>query len=232
MWPGDGPGVLGKPNQRILLIRSQVHILGPLKLQNVLMAFYLQSETGLPCFYSQDLNLTPILTSGQRSLVLWDCISTNLDDLWTQLDKGFDSRGAESFVALFNASLDKKAYRVHKEAVIRGIRGIFFEHDPLEVFPKGVLAILKGEHWLSRDLLSKCVLETMDVISTSEEIRPTLTAREKEILLLLAHGASNEEIADQLCISYHTVKTHLTNIYEKIRAKNRLQAAFWVTKNL
>ena len=232
MWPEDVPAELGKSNQRILLIKSQVHILGPLKLQNVLMASYLQSETGLPCFYSQNLNLNPILTSGQRPLVLWDCISTNLDDLWTQLDKGFDSRGAESLVALFNASVEKKAYRVHKEAVIRGIRGIFFEHDPLEVFPKGVLAMLKGEHWLSRDLLSKCVLETMDVISTSQEIRPTLTAREKEILLLLAHGASNEEIADQLCISYHTVKTHLTNTYEKIGAKNRLQAAFWVTKNL
>jgi DNA-binding CsgD family transcriptional regulator len=196
------------------------------------MASYLQSETGLPCFYSQDLNLASALESGQRSLVLWDCIGTILDNLWTQLDKGFDSRRTESFVALFNAILDKKAYSVHKEAVIRGIRGIFFEDDPPEVLPKGVLAILKGERWLSRDLLAKCVLETMDVMSTAQGIQPTLTTREKEILLLLASGASNEEIADNLCISYHTVKTHLSNIYKKIRAKNRLQATFWATKNL
>jgi DNA-binding CsgD family transcriptional regulator len=214
------------------LIQSEVHILGPHKLQNALMASYLQSETGLPCFYSQDLDLASTLESGNRSVVLWDCIGTILEDLWTQMDTGFDPRNAESFVALFNAVLDRKAYRVHKEAVIRGIRGIFFEDDPPEVFSKGIVAILKGERWLSRNFLSKCVVETMDTMSTSEKIRPSLTTREKEILLLLASGASNEEIADHLCISYHTVKTHLTSIYKKIQAGNRLQATLWATKNL
>jgi LuxR family transcriptional regulator of csgAB operon len=148
------------------------------------------------------------------------------------MDQGFDSRHDESLVALFNAILDRKTHRVHKEAVIRGIRGIFFEDDPPEVFPKGVVAILKGERWLSRDFLTKCVLETMDTMGASKKIRPSLTTREKEILLLLASGASNEEIADQLCISYHTVKTHLTSIYKKIHAGNRLQATLWATKNL
>jgi LuxR family transcriptional regulator of csgAB operon len=196
------------------------------------MASYLQSETGVPCFYSQDLNLTPVLKGERTSLVLWDCIGTILEDLWNQLNTEFDPRRAESFVALFNAILDKKAHRVHKEAVIRGIRGIFFEDDPPEVFSKGVLAILNGDRWLSRNFLTKCVLETMDPMRPPKEIRPSLTTREKEILLLLASGASNEEIADHLCISYHTVKTHLTNIYKKIQATNRLQATFWATKNL
>lgn len=214
------------------MIQSEVHILGPHKLQNALMASYIQSETGLPCFYSRDLNLASTLESGHRSLVLWDCVGTILEDLWAQMDKGFDSIYDESFVALFNAILDKKAHRVHKEAVIRGIRGIFFEDDPPEVFAKGVVAILKGERWLSRDFLTKCVLETMDTMGASKKIRPSLTTREKEILLLLASGASNEEIADHLCISYHTVKTHLTSIYKKIHAGNRLQATLWATKNL
>ena len=178
------------------------------------------------------MNLAPALKGDERSLVLWDCTVSIVNDLLTQLDTGFDSRDARLLVALFNATLDKKAYRVHKRAVIRGIRGIFFEDDPPEVFSKGVSAILKGERWLSRDFLNKCVLETMDVMGASKEIRPRLTTREKEILLLLASGSSNEEIAENLCISYHTVKSHLNNIYKKIQAENRLQAAFWASRNL
>jgi DNA-binding CsgD family transcriptional regulator len=212
--------------------KSEVHILGPNKLQNALMASYLENETGSPCFYSKDMKLSSALNGGERCLVLWDCTGSAVGNLLTQLDTEFESGSAGIFPALFNAALDRKSYKVHRAAVLRGIRGIFFEDDPPEVFAKGVSIILKGEHWLSRDFLKKCVLERMDVIDPSQEIRPRLTAREKELLLLLASGASNEEIAQKLCISYHTVKTHLNNIYRKIRAENRLQAAFWASRNL
>jgi DNA-binding CsgD family transcriptional regulator len=214
------------------MIRSEIHILGPNKLQNALMASYLESETGLPCSYSKDMNLSCALKGGDRSLVFWDCSGSIVENLLTQLDTGSESGCAGILPALFNAALDRKAYKVHREAVIRGVRGIFFEDDPPEVFAKGVSVILKGEHWLSRDFLNKCVLETMDVIGSSQETRPRLTTREKELLLLLASGASNEEIAHKLCISYHTVKSHLNNIYKKIQAENRLQAAFWASRNL
>jgi DNA-binding CsgD family transcriptional regulator len=212
--------------------KSEVHILGPNKLQNALMASYLESETGLPCFHSKDMNLSFAPSGGERCVVLWDCTGSAVDNLLTQLDTKFESGCAGIFPGLFNATLDRKTYKVHRAAVLRGIRGIFFEDDPPEVFAKGVSTILKGEHWLSRDFLNKCVLEKMDVINPSQEIRPRLTAREKELLLLLASGASNEEIAQKLCISYHTVKTHLNNIYKKIQAENRLQAAFWASRNL
>lgn len=59
-----------------------------------------------------------------------------------------------------------------------------------------------------------------------------LTPRETEILALVAVGDMNEEIADKLCISTQTVKTHLYRTFKKINVSNRLQAAFWATKNL
>ena len=59
-----------------------------------------------------------------------------------------------------------------------------------------------------------------------------LTHREIEILTMIAHGAPNSLIADQLCISPHTVKTHIYNIFKKIEVPNRLQAAFWAIKNI
>ncbi len=59
-----------------------------------------------------------------------------------------------------------------------------------------------------------------------------LTQREVEILDLIATGFSNQQIADELFISPHTVKTHLHNIFKKINVKRRLQAALWAAQNL
>ena len=59
------------------------------------------------------------------------------------------------------------------------------------------------------------------------EISNTLTQREQEILDKVAHGNSNKDIADELYISRHTVKTHIYNIFRKIDVSSRIQAALW-----
>ncbi len=59
-----------------------------------------------------------------------------------------------------------------------------------------------------------------------------LTPRQVEILALVAVGATNEQIADKLCISPQTVKSHLYNIFKKINVPNRVQAALWAAKHL
>ena len=54
-----------------------------------------------------------------------------------------------------------------------------------------------------------------------------LTPREKEVLALIAVGMTNAEIAEELFISPHTVKNHVTNIYKKIQVEDRTQIALW-----
>jgi NarL family two-component system response regulator LiaR len=63
------------------------------------------------------------------------------------------------------------------------------------------------------------------------EIGANLTARERELLALLVKGSSNLEISRQLNISMATVKYHLTNIFTKLGAKNRVEAATLALEN-
>ena len=62
--------------------------------------------------------------------------------------------------------------------------------------------------------------ERLDAVATATSI----TAREQEVLRLLSEGLSNREIADRLCVSVGTIKTHLTNIYGKLGVNSRMQA--------
>ena len=56
-------------------------------------------------------------------------------------------------------------------------------------------------------------------------MKSKLTERERSVLFYLSTGLTNEEIADKIHISVHTVKAHLESIYEKLNVSNRVQAA-------
>ncbi len=62
----------------------------------------------------------------------------------------------------------------------------------------------------------------------AHETLRNLSKREMEILHLVAAGFSNEEIGKKVFISRKTVKTHLTNIFDKLEVKNRFNAALWI----
>ena len=64
----------------------------------------------------------------------------------------------------------------------------------------------------------------MNSFATIKITDAKLTARENEVLLLLAKGMNREEIAAKLFISPETVKMHIKNIYKKLKAKNKVDA--------
>jgi DNA-binding NarL/FixJ family response regulator len=94
-----------------------------------------------------------------------------------------------------------------------------------------------GEIWVDPDLPSGIDFERIARELSSESIAPanetlqSLTRRELEILQLVAEGFSNEEIGKKVFISSKTVKTHLRNIFDKLRVNNRFKAALWVMPN-
>lgn len=66
--------------------------------------------------------------------------------------------------------------------------------------------------------------------NSQDEERPGLTPREKEVLELVAEGATDREIAGQLWITLSTVKTHMRNILAKLHARSRHEAADYAMK--
>jgi len=209
-----------------------VYIVGPRKLQNEAIASCLERESGDQCFVLGDINHIPPddpKDSSLQRLVLLDCQGKDKKRLLAELRPYLSQRGFANHIALFNVSRDQG---IEQSCVPEGIRGFFYEEDQLEIFLKGVKAVREGDWWLSREVMIKCILEGTDEDISSRRGSEILTRRQTEILAQVAVGASNDEIAEKLCISPHTVKTHLYNIFKKIKVTNRLQAALWAAKHL
>ena len=206
-----------------------VHIVGANKLQNELLALYLEEQLKLCCQVRPefDLPLETEQSAGQIHLILFDCMDASPDSLWEQVQKADRESKSLFFIALFNADMDEEFTR---KAMAKRARGIFYRNTSLMAMLKGLLAILDGELWYSREALSQFLIEPRSQGTLPENADTDLTAREKEILTRIADGASNKEIADSLFISQHTVKSHIYNIYKKIGVPNRLKAAQWVAK--
>ncbi len=217
--------------KRISKPKAVVHIVGSNKLQNGLLALFLKSEAGLKCTCGPIPELTNIgdKEAAQTCIVMLDCMGIDRVKLWAKLGTESDSMTSLCPVVLFNVEPDDE---IEKEAVVRGVRGIFYDSEPPNRFPKGILAVLNGELWYSREALSKCVLATKSSAKLPAGLAAALTQREKEILIKVASGTSNKEIAVDLYISTFTVKTHIYNIYKKINVTNRLQATLWMSEYL
>lgn len=210
---------------------KMVIIIGPRSLQNGLMVHFLEQKTGAKCMEFADPSQISPLEDEEGSdhrLILGDCLGKDLDGCMADLESYGEPILSREYVVLFNVSVGLK---IEENALRRGVKGFFYEQDPLEVFPRGLSAILNGEIWVSRDIMAKFIPDEKGP-DTSRMEASILTPREIEILSLVAIGAKNEEIAEKLFISGNTVKTHIYNIFKKIDVPNRLQAALWAAKNL
>lgn len=209
-----------------------IYIIGPRRLQNELIASCLERETGAKCLLGKDICDVRFpddaKCKGQPKLVLWDCHGKDLKSLLVALRSYGIEKLSQDYMALFNVC---HGLGIEKKCVWQGVRGIFYDDDSLPQFLKGVQAILNGQLWLSRKIMTKFILSKgRDSPSKTDSL--IFTPREREILAQVAVGATNGEIAEKLHISPHTVKTHLYNIYKKINVPNRLQAALWAAMNL
>ncbi len=117
-------------------------------------------------------------------------------------------------------------------------RGYILKGVSVPTLVEAIRKVNAGEVWVDRDLPAAAEFERIArsvapaVRHPANEVINSLTKRELEILQLVAEGLSNEEISKKIYISKKTVKTHLTNIFDKLNVNNRFKAVLCVMPNL
>jgi DNA-binding NarL/FixJ family response regulator len=122
-------------------------------------------------------------------------------------------------------------------AIRAGARGYLLKTVTIDELHEAILTLYSGgttmTPHLARRLLEEFNRLTAGKRPGGEEEVAKLTAREREVLELVAMGQSNQEIADKLVVAVNTVKVHLRNTLEKLELRNRQQlAAFAVSHGL
>lgn len=202
----------------------RICIVGSDQLQYDLLSFCLNNELNAQCVFNDEVSSAGDGQSFGVKVWLFDCLEYNSAELEKQIKKYVSEPSQDNLIALFNVTPEHSLARFIKR---NKIRGVFYRNDSREVFLKGIRTLLNGRLWLSRKMLSDCILLADEHTNAPAQEINILSCREKDILQNVALGASNQEIADNLEISVHTVKTHLYKIYRKIDVPNRLQATLW-----
>jgi len=108
------------------------------------------------------------------------------------------------------------------QGVRAGALGYLLKDTPAEKLIETIRRVHAGEVFIQPEIASRALREL--VRPQANPLEP-LSDREREVLVLLAQGASNKEIAEKLVITEGTVKNHVSNILAKLQAENRTQAA-------
>jgi DNA-binding NarL/FixJ family response regulator len=102
-----------------------------------------------------------------------------------------------------------------KSMLQHGARGYVLKSSDEEILITAIRAVAKGDTYFDPSIREQVVKA-----QKSNELFPSLTRREKEILRLIASNYSSQDIADNLCLSKRTVENHRTHLLQKLDVKN------------
>jgi two-component system, NarL family, response regulator LiaR len=112
-------------------------------------------------------------------------------------------------------------------ALAAGAKGYILKTSQAAEIASAIRKVASGQ-----DVLSGAVKEKINQQKHRKpELYDNLSKREMEVLKILAQGLSNQEIADQLFISLKTVKTHVSNIFNKLEVNDRTQATIYAIQH-
>ncbi|EBV3279006.1 DNA-binding response regulator [Salmonella enterica subsp. enterica serovar Wangata] len=162
---------------------------------------------------------------------LWQKIESTPDAL-VMLDSGLDAefcrevlqRIAQQFpeVKIIITAMDGSQKWLH-EVMQFNVQAVVPRDSDAETFVLALNAVARGMMFLPGDWLNSTELESRDI--------KALSARQREILQMLAAGESNKQIGRALNISTGTVKAHLESLYRRLDVKNRTQAAMMLNES-
>ena len=166
--------------------------------------------------YEKALSLRP-------DVILMDLVMDEMDGI--EATKAILADWPEAKIIIVTSFIDdEKVY----PAIEAGAAGYLLKTSTAHEIADAIRATQRGERVLEPEVTTKM----MDRLTNRTPIlHDDLTNREKEVLLLIAEGKSNQEIADELFITLKTVKTHVSNILSKLEVEYRTQATIYAFKH-
>jgi two-component system nitrate/nitrite response regulator NarL len=136
--------------------------------------------------------------------------------------------GLQTRIIILTAAIEREQV---VEALQLGAHGIVLKHSAIDVLLKSIRCVSTGQHWVDQENVTDLIqaIRSMAPPTRSLAVNQNLgvTARELQIVALIVAGYTNRDIARKLTISEHTVKHHLTNIFDRLGVSNRLELVLY-----
>jgi two-component system nitrate/nitrite response regulator NarL len=150
--------------------------------------------------------------------------------------RSIQTRAPRSKVVVFASSQFKDEF---VEAMKLGCSGVLVKEGPVDLIEKSIQKVFAGEIWLDsmttaaviRQFASPNEHPPAQNNGKPQRERAQLSQREREIIVLIAQGYKNKEIAEKMFITEQTVKNHLHNVFDKLGVSDRLELALYAIHN-
>lgn len=153
-------------------------------------------------------------------LILMDIVMDKMDGI--EATKEIIKQWPEAKILMVTSFVDDdKVY----PALEAGATSYLLKTSKASDIADAIRKTVRGESVFEQEVTSKVMAKMRG--EAKPNLHDELTAREMEILLLIAEGKTNQEIADQLFIALKTTKVHVSNILSKLEVKDRTQAAIY-----
>jgi two-component system nitrate/nitrite response regulator NarL len=150
--------------------------------------------------------------------------------------RSIHTRAPRSKVILFSGADSKDEF---VEAMKLGCSGILSKESALSLIERSIAKVYAGEIWLDSNTTAAVIRQFASPAEfpapanngKSSRERAQLSQREREIIILIAQGYKNKEIAEKMFITEQTVKNHLHNVFDKLGVSDRLELALYAIHN-
>jgi len=163
-------------------------------------------------------------TALQPDVVMMDLAMPTVDGI-EAIRRITEERPSARIIALTSFATDDKVF----PAIQAGAAGYLLKETEPSELVEAIRKVHRGEPILHPSVAARLMQQV--VAATPRAHRTDLTARELEVLRLIAAGRSNKEIAHDLAVAEKTVKTHVSNVLSKLGVADRTQAALYAVQH-